>query len=500
MKKRLVLCTVLLASLFSMPAFAAQLKVFVADMNAVGATNRDEMKTTLQALLASRLNSDQILSVASAAEADVLVTGTYVVIGKVFSVDALARTVGGKSVSRAFVQGENQDELIPAIGKLAEKLSSELSRAYLQNPAGTTAVTAPQAPLPITSLNKDIVRAENIKSATASEFIKPRDYEQNSSGGWMSKRLVGAANLLAQGMVLPDGSRQIFMAEDRRISYFRQSSDMKLVSEAELKTSEKIISLDALASGNGIELYVTTIRSNEVSSQVWQLQGEKLVRIAENVPYYFRVFSLAGAEKKLYAQSMGRESDFFGEVYEAIRSGSTFSLKNPVKMPRYANIYTFNQFKDSAGNIFTTAINPDNYLVVYDREQNELWRSNDKFGGSELYFQKEDQDNVRVTGDLNRWVFMNQRIQVTSKGEVLVGKNDGFWVLGNARSYKKGAVYCLIWNGSSLEEKWRTRETQNYMPDYYLDESRNELLILQTVQRPSVSNRGASSMSIKKVE
>jgi hypothetical protein len=72
--------------------------------------------------------------------------------------------------------------------------------------------------------------------------------------------------------------------------------------------------------------------------------------------------------------------------------------------------------------------------------------------------------------------------------------------LGNARSYKKGAVYCFSWNGSSLDEKWHTRETQNYMPDYYYDEARNELLILQTVQRPGVTTRGAASLAIKKVE
>jgi hypothetical protein len=95
---------------------------------------------------------------------------------------------------------------------------------------------------------------------------------------------------------------------------------------------------------------------------------------------------------------------------------------------------------------------------------------------------------------------MNQRVQITSKGDILVGKNDGFWVLGNARSYKKGAVYSMGWNGSSLEEKWRTRDTQNYMPDYYFDEARNELLILQTVQRPSLNGRGAASLAIKKVE
>ena len=134
------------------------------------------------------------------------------------------------------------------------------------------------------------------------------------------------------------------------------------------------------------------------------------------------------------------------------------------------------------------------------RNLKELWRSNDKFGGSELFFQKDDA-NPRVTGDKFRSIFMNQRIQVTAKGEVLVGKNDGFWVLGDARSYKKGAVYCMVWNGSSLEEKWRTRDTQNYMPDYFYDEARNELLILQTVQRPGIiGDRGASSLAIKKVE
>jgi len=150
--------------------------------------------------------------------------------------------------------------------------------------------------------------------------------------------------------------------------------------------------------------------------------------------------------------------------------------------------------------IYTVVINPDGYLVVYDQQMDELWRSTDKFGGSELYFQKEDLSNIRVTGEKYRWIFMDQRIQVSPKGEILVGKNEGFWVLGNARSYKSGAVYCLVWNGSGLDEKWRTRETQNYMPDYLFDSERNELLLLQTVQRTGVTKRGASSLLIKKVE
>jgi hypothetical protein len=196
---------------------------------------------------------------------------------------------------------------------------------------------------------------------------------------------------------------------------------------------------------------------------------------------------------------MGPDADFYGDIAEVSRAGSVITLKNPIKMPRFGSLYSFNQFRDREGKTLSVVINPDNYLIVYDQALTELWRSNDKFGGSELFFQKEDA-NPRVSSNTFRSIFMNQRIQVTTKGEVLVGKNDGFWVMGDARTFKKGAVFNMIWNGSSLEEKWHTRDTQNYMPDYYFDEGRNELIILQTVQRPGIFDRGASSLTIKKVE
>lgn len=506
MKIRALLFSILLVSLYTLPALAASpLRVFVGDMNAVGAQNRDELKITLQTLLASRLNSDSITAVSSAAEADAILTGTYVVIGKIFSVDAMAKSVAGKTLTRAFVQGESQDELIPAMGKLAEKLSADLTKLYTSGqitsttPAYST-VAAPAA-RPVIVPKPDIIKSEPARATQTEEFIKPKDVEQTATGGWQSKRLPGAANLLATGKTLADGSREVFLAEARRLSYYHQGDVMKLVAETEFKNMDKILSLDVIEGHDGQQdIYLTIIHGEELSSQVWQVKNGKLVRVAEDLPYYFRAFSLAGAPKKLYAQAVGRDADFYGDVAEAQRNGSTITLGRSIKMPRYGNIFGFNQFTDSDGKVYTVVINPDGYLLVYDQELKELWRSNDKFGGSELYFQKEDLVNVRVTNDKFRWIFMDQRIQVTSKGEVLVGKNDGFWVIGNARSYKKGAVYCFTWNGSSLDEKWHTRETQNYMPDYFYDEARNELLILQTVQRPGITTRGAASLAIKKVE
>ncbi len=187
---------------------------------------------------------------------------------------------------------------------------------------------------------------------------------------------------------------------------------------------------------------------------------------------------------------------------KAALQGKKVVKKTKLPMPRYGNLYSFNQFKAHNGELLTVVYHESNYLVVYDKDQKELWRSNDAFGGSELFYQIEDLDRVRVTGDKYRWYFMNQRILVTSQQEVLVGKNDGFFVLGNARTYKKGAVYSLYWNGAALEEVWRTKDTQNYMPDFWFDEQKNELLLLQLTQREDSIMRvkGATALQIKKVE
>lgn len=479
-------------------AMTEPLRVFVSDFNAVGVQNKDEMKSTLQMLLSSRMSSDKVIAVGSQAEADVLVSGTYIAIGKIFSIDALVRSIAGKTLTRVYVQGDSGEELIPAIGKLAEKLLVVLAqKADSKNTIGKTGAADTLLP----AVRSDIVKPVQPQKQVASDFIKSKEMEQASAGAWVSRRLEGAFNLMAIGSKFHDGGRELFMAEDRKLVFYRQTNEMKLVSEVEFRTTEKIIGLDAIDEGNSITtVYVTIMRGDDLASQVWHVKDGKFVKIADDLPWLFRALSIAGSQKKLYAQAMGRDADFYGDVYEVSRNGNTITTKKTIKMPRYGNLYTFNQFSDKDGKVYTVVLNSDGYMIVYDQALNELWRSNDKFGGSELFFLKEDLVNILQNGGKYRWVFLNQRIQVTAKGEVLVGKNEGFWVLGNARSYKKGAIYCMQWNGSSLEEKWRTRETQNYMPDFYIDEDKNELLILQTVQRAGSNTIGASSLSIKKVE
>lgn len=511
--KRLVLMLILL--LLALPAFAAgPLRVYVGEFNAVGVAAKDDTKAALQALLASRLGSDKLLAVSSASEAEVLVNGTYLTIGKQYNLDAVAKTAGGQTVTRSFVQGEGgQEALFGAVGTLAEKLSGELVKKSEAGSIPRLAVAVPPVvtAMPAKPQSTDIIRTAtpqpqsgDLQRAPQGDIIRPQAFYRGAPNKGEIKRLDGMFNLLAMGGTDADGKRLIFMAQDRAVQLIREG-ETRAITGFGLGPNDKILAIDYVdADGSGKpELYVTMVKGDEVASQIWELKNNKLVKVADDIPYFFRAIALAGGPLKLYAQEQGRKADrYYGDVYEVVRQGKKIVKKAKIPMPRYGNIYSFNQFKHPSGELLTVVYHEENYLVVYDKEQHELWRSNDSFGGSELFYKVEDDAMINPTTDKYRWFFMNQRIIVTSQQEILVGKNDGFFVIGNARMYKRGAVYSLYWNGAALEEVWRTKDTQNYMPDFWFDESKSELLLLQLTQREDVLMRtkGATALQIKKVE
>ncbi|ACD96959.1 hypothetical protein [Trichlorobacter lovleyi] len=509
--KRLIVCVMLL--LCAVPAFAATpLRIYVAEFNAVGAQAKDDTRAVLQSLLASRLSGDKLLAVATAAEAEVMISGTYISIGKQYNIDAVAKTVAGQTVTRTYVQGEGgQEALFSAIPKLAEKLANDLGNQLGAGTIARIAVTPTVTAIAPKTGSSDILRSGvvdkpggDLQLVPQGDIIKPQAFYRGAPNKGEIKRLDGMFNVLALGGVDTNGKRLLFMAQDRAVQLIREGENRPITGFS-LGPNDKILAIDYLdASSNGqFKLFVTVVKGGEVASQIWELKNNRLVKLAEDIPYFFRAIALAGGPLKLYAQEQGRKADrYYGDVYEVMVEGKKIVKKAKISMPRFGNIYSFNQLKNTGGELLTVVYHDENYLIVYDKEQKELWRSSDAFGGSELFYKVEDDAMINPTTDKYRWFFMNQRILVTSKQEVLVGKNDGFWVLGNARMYKRGAVYSLYWNGAALEEVWRTKDTQSYMPDFAFDEARSELLLLQLTQREDVlmRNKGASALQIKKVE
>jgi hypothetical protein len=506
MRKTILLITLLILSTVQAIQAAPLTSLFVREFKVTGAANRDELKGALPSLLATRLVGDGVVIVDGPEGADLTATGAYIAFGKVFSLDLLLKDRTGKVVGRFFEQGDSADDIIPAVTRLAQKIRAELTRVLTSAVAGPSAASsvaaAPPPPQPV-AVVPPTATAPPVALQAGGDLVRPDPVARAAESGMIGQRLDGAMIGIAGGRTLANGEREIIVALERELRLYRQGASLTLLAaETGYAANDKILGIDTAGPGadGTVELYVTLMRGDELDSQVWRVTGDKFARVAERLPYFFRVLTAKGGEPRLYAQQMGSDADFFGEIREVTIRDGKLEFKNSVKLPRGANIFNVNLFTDKGGKFYFVLLNADGYLAVLADNGEELWRSADRFGGSEAYFTREDQQNVRVTGQLLRKVFLEQRLIVTKNGEIIVPKNDGFWVIGNSRSFSKNSVYSFIWNGAVLEERWHTKPSQNYLADYYFDQPHQELVLLEVVKKAGMIDKGASAVTIKKVE
>ena len=472
MKRPLAATLILLGSLLiPLSAPAATIRAYIADFT-VSPADSGDLKTTLQRLFASRLSGDGLSAVDTPAEADIIISGSYTLLGKMFSLDAFARNAAGKQLAAAFEQGDSLDSLIPAVGKISSKLKGDIVKQYRQSSS------APPAP---------------VVKAPASEIVR-----KETTPGWTSQRIAGEQSSLASW-----GTRDFLVSEENAVRLYRQDAKLVLVAEATLPIRHKIVAIDATGPDRDgkVLAFVTIIDRETPASRIYAVQNDTLKLVSEDLPYFFRAVALNGGTKQVYAQQMGRTEDYYGDVFEAsYAEGAGVKLKNPIKMPRFANIFNFNMFRDPSGKSYLTAFSESGYLIVYSDSGEELWRSGEKFGGSETYFQRRDSDNERAAGTPFRTRFIDQRISVTDKGEILVPQNTGFFVLGNARSYSKYSMVSFTWTGATLEELWRTKQSQSYLADYSFQPGSRELVLLEVAQKGGLASKGGSLVRVIRAE
>lgn len=482
MKKTFALTLILLSSLFiPLIASAENIRAYVADFTVSGGDSPD-LKTTLKRLVSSRLSGDGLVAVETPAEADVVINGSYTQLGKMFSLDASAKSAAGKPLAAAYEQGESIDALIPAVGKISAKLKGEIVKQY-QIPATPAAPAAIQPPQPPAS-------SQFIK-APASDLLR-----SETTPGWTSQRIAGAKSAITSW-----GSDEILVAGEDALYLYKKSDKLVLLAQAALPERQKLLGIDAIGPDQDgkVLAFVTIVDREAPSSRVYAIQNGTLKLVAQDLPYMFRALAPYGGKKLLFAQQMGRSEDYYGDVYEATFADGAIKLGNPIKMPRFANIFNFNLFRDQSGKSYVTCFNDSGYLLVY-ADGDEIWRSSDKFGGTETYFQRRDMENERSTGTPFRTRFIDQRITVTEKGEVLVPQNAGFFVLGNARSYSRYSMVSFAWNGSSLEEVWRTKASQNYLADYDFNQRTRDMVLLEVTQKSGLGGKGGSLVRIIRAE
>jgi hypothetical protein len=485
---------------------AAPLKTYVAEFNVAGAANKDELKTTLQGLLTSRLNPELVQLVEKPENAEILLAGSYAQFGKMFSVDVLLKNSTTASMTKVFEQGESQDELIPAFGRLAQKLDREIAKfkSIQAIPAPAKPVPAP-APAPAAAIMVAPPLTYKVEAPAAAEesyVVKSGLPVQNTPGNWTSDPLNGVFSSITLGRSLPSGEREIFIAGEHSIRYLLKGSALKQVAEITIPVPAKVLAIDSAdLDHDGIpEIYVSIIDRKTVSSRIYQPTTNGLELIAENQPWLYRGIGPDVKERTVFAQGVGSTGEYQSGVAELKKLGRAFTLQTPLTLPGQGNIFNFTSFRDAAGKQMWAVLDEDGYLIVSAGDGSELWKSSDKYSGSETNFNFETVAQLRGKGDKYRWNFLEQRMIALPNGTLILPRNEGTFSIGNNRSYNKHTLFGLEWNGALCKEVWHTRQTPSYLADYAFDTATREVVLLEVVQRAGLFGKGKAVITINKLD
>lgn len=476
--RQFILCFCMIG-MFSAKLYAAEpVKVFVSEFNVVGSAvgANNELKQVLQSLVRSQVSDQNVLAVDTAGEADVLVKGTYVSYGGFNNIDVSVVMGDGHSVARISKGFSDEKKLMDAVINVSDGLRTAILGHW---------ETRPRKQLSSLDQNKILVE----KKSSDNKFIVHKNDTVSSSTD-VKIKLDGKYNQIRY--VTFSGKPAFAASTDKGIKLIDMSGNR--LASREWPAGIKVIYLDSFVSQNNEYLIVTRLDLNDVYTDVYSLGGKGLEAVAVNQPYFVSVRK--GKEQdRIYIQEPGSAPDrFFGNVYEGALRGNKLNKTLKLDLPKYANVYNFANVLLKSGERLIVLFDEDRYLTVYNEQYKKVWKSMERFGGSELFYQVKGGVNYKSTGKEFTTYFMEQRIQQLDDNTLLIVKNDGSLVVGDVRVYKKGALYALRWTGAELEELWHTKESQSYLADYYLDKGSVLYQLLLTQREDPIGNDHAISL------
>ena len=484
--------------------FAEPLKTFIPDFKVSSTEATADLPLMLQRMLASRLNANLVQLVDAKNKAELVITGSYTTFGKMFSLDLALQQIANGELTSLFEQGSGQDDIIPAMGRLARKTDAAIAGHLTAHaPAGSPAVQAPLTHPPVVTAPAAAGIVQPAK-ATGEYIIHSQATTVPATDPtiWESSPLDGSYSSLAVGQALTAGEREIFIAGENAVSFFMLGTDLVEKDKVTVALPAKVLAIDAadLDRDGKTELYVTILDRNMLTSRIYTVEDGRLKLTASKLPWFFRGIGLTDRTRTIYVQKMGLRGEFLNGVAALTKNGANFDAGTPLQLPRFGTIFTFNRLQDSKGREHFIVLDQDGYLVIHTAKGEEVWKSADKFGGSETYFVHSSFTHFRSTREKDHPSFLEQRITVLPDQTVLVPTNSGSFGLGNNRNYSKHAFNAFKWNSSMLKEVWHTQPSPSYLADYVYLADTKSLLLLEITQKSGFGRKGKSVLSIKRIE
>jgi hypothetical protein len=295
-----------------------------------------------------------------------------------------------------------------------------------------------------------------------------------------------------------DGIGEVFVLSGRKLELYKVSEkSIDKVAETLLPKNIRSHAINAadLDKDGRLELYISATDGLDVSSTIVTWDRTNGFRIAaENISWYLRPLLLPGKGWRLAGQKRGADRiEFVREGVYLMNTDGTFkpSQGERLPLPQKINLFDFVYADlDGDGVPETVAIDQKERMRVYNQANELLWVSERSFGGSKVYLgpspgdavNRRDKNNLTVDEGADRQlIFVPGRLLVADLGkdgrqEIIVNENTmpalGFFdkplvsFFNKLRTYKEGMVVGLAWNGTAMNEMWRTGKFRGYIADH----------------------------------
>jgi len=428
-------------------------------------------KSSIERVLAemrpSRITEEVAREAGIRLKADYVVLGSITKIAEFISLDArLIDTTGQKPASGAFAQTKGLDQLMGNVDEFAKDIGGKI----LGEPAVLAKEGEPKAKTPHSARPK---RSPIIHARKEADVKK-------------SPKLPFEIKGLDIADVDGDGRNEIILM-DRHNLWIYQYIDEKLRTLTTLKgrTNQDFLTLDAAdLNGNGTaEIFITSIAGDDVNSFILEYEGKAFKRLGDNNGWYFRVLDLPQMGPTLLGQKMGVQEPFSGPIRQFHWKKNGFAKGRKLKLPKESQLLGL-AVADITGDGKAEIIrfDDDDRLRVFSADGKELLhKTSTKYGGSNNFFDWNRVPQMVARDHVPKRVFLQGRIVALDldgdeKTEVIVNKNHFATgrFLDRIRSFDKGEVYDLAWDGIMLVEQWRTREIPGYIADYQVKDFDND--------------------------
>lgn len=408
---------------------------------------------------------------------DYLVYGAISVVGEQASVDITVLDRTGKTWPKA-VQ-TSLPQFIPSLEAAAKEINSEV----FGRSAGAGGKGGKEA-----MVNPNPAFVVNQADASQPTYLNPNfRYAGNpeSEGYWRSQSLPFASTGMAVGDLDGDGQNEIIISSASVVHVFKfKDRQLTPVATYDVGTRNMILNVVYVNStGRGAgKIAVSVSFDRTAHSAILELQGNKLVALGTELPYYFGQLNMPpDFKRKQLIVSKSDQRDLFQRgVYEANIVSGKVQLSGRIELPSKANCFNVAYLPDEKG-YKTLIVNSDDRIEVYTGTGDKQYQSQEPYAGSGVGLEFDKLMGPMTKPDPNylwNYYYIPLPMLVTNMGsrwQVIANKN--ITVAGqffqNFRSFPQGELHSMYWDGVGLSLLWKTRRIMGTVSSYAIGDVMN---------------------------